>query len=79
MKFKEIIKYLNALDNCIITTVDKWTGKEIDSWEGAVINIPWYYIDYYLYNSGDYEAISVNYEDGKTFLDISLYDANSDN
>lgn len=80
MRLGAIIKYLNALDNCILTTVDKWTGKEIDSWEGAVIKIPWYYIDYYLYNdSGDYEAIGVNYVDGKAFLDITLYDASSDN
>ena len=76
MKFKEIIKYLNALDNCIITIIDPRSGKEIDSWRGTVINIPWIFMEHYLYNdSGDYEAIGVSYVDGKAFLDISLYDS----
>lgn len=75
MKLKKIIKYLNALDNCILSIIDPKTGKEIDSWEGSILNIPWVFMEYYLYNdSGDYEAICVTYKDNKAFLDISLYD-----
>lgn len=72
MKLKDIINYLEATDMCIITTINTKTGEEDDQWEGSILTIPWYFIEYYLYNSSDYEAICVGHKDGKTYFDITL-------
>ena len=69
MKLKKIIKYLNSLD-----TVQIWQGDTMlalgkgdpDNWEmvyeGSVMDIPWYLLDFYLTNTTDAEAIgSGNY------------------
>ena len=73
MKLKDIINYLEATDSCVITTVDVKTGEDVDQWEGSILTIPWYFIEYYLYNdSVNYEAISIGHKDGKTYFDITL-------
>ena len=73
MKFRDIINYLNATDSCIITVVNRKSEEVIDDWEGSIITIPWYYMDYLLYNeSSNYEAICVEYKDGKPYFDITL-------
>ena len=74
MKLKDIIGYLNALDDCVLSVIDIKTGKEYDNWKGTILTIPWIFMDYCLYNASDYEAIGVNHEDGKTFFDITLYE-----
>lgn len=58
MKLKKVIKYLDQLSHCKI-----WVNEEEDPmYEGSVMDIPWYLLDFSLDNDGDGEAISAAYD-----------------
>ena len=58
MKLKKVIKYLDKLSHCKI-----WINEEEDpAYEGCVMDIPWYLLDYSLNNDGDGEAIGAAYD-----------------
>ena len=56
LQLKDIINYLDWLDNVIIYQGDAYIKPEEqeDPWEevfkGGVMDIPWYYLNYYLTN-----------------------------
>jgi hypothetical protein len=47
MKLKDIIKMFDPLSAIIIYE----TGEEDEVWSGSVLDIPWYYLDYYIIDS----------------------------
>lgn len=75
MKLGEIIKYLDKLSNVIIWQTDVYINKDKPEivFEGFVMDIPWIYLDYYLDNSGDGEAIEAcKYVNDKSGFVISI-------
>lgn len=59
MKLKKVIKYLDKLSHCKI-----WVYNEEDpTYEGSVMDIPWYLLDYFLCNDDNGEAIGVGYDE----------------
>lgn len=75
MKLKDIIIYLNKTDSCKITTVfPDGAEDDPDAYKGSVFNIPWVYLEHYLFNDENaYEAIGVYIDsNGHPCLDITL-------
>lgn len=60
MKFKDIVKYFNIYDKCRVHIIEK--GTVVTTWNGYIEKIPWVYMDYYLYEKGDGEPITVECE-----------------
>ena len=60
MQLKDIIRYLDCTDSVIIwqddVYVDEYKPEQI--FEGSIMDIPWYILDFYLSNTKDGEAIS---------------------
>ena len=62
MKLKKIIKYLDKLSHCKI-----WINDEEDpAYEGCIMDIPWYLLDYPLCNDSNGEAIGAGYDKDAT-------------
>lgn len=64
IKFKKVIRSLNQLSYCKIYT----TEDEDPVFSGYVMDIPWYFLDFYLDNPkhGDYQAIGSFYDQSAT-------------
>jgi hypothetical protein len=75
MKLGEIIKYLDKLSNVVIWQTDVYINKHKPEmvFEGTIMDIPWIYLDYYLDNSENTEAIEAcRYENDKSGFIISI-------
>ena len=61
MKFGDIIKYFDMTGACKIYQTDVYINKdEIELiFEGSIMDIPWYLMNFILDNEGDGEAIAV--------------------
>ena len=75
MKLKDIIGYLDVTSYCRISTV-KPNGTDEDpcAYEGSIFDIPWIYLDHYLFNDkNNFEAIGVYIDsNGHPCFDITL-------
>jgi len=61
MKLKKIIKYFDGLSNVIIWLEDEYNDEEEPEepiYEGLVMDIPWYILDFYLSNTEGGESIA---------------------
>ena len=68
MKLGDIIKYLDISANVVLWQEDVYTGREDNSekvFEGAIMDIPWIYLDFTLVNEDYYKAIDIIEVDGK--------------
>lgn len=72
MKFKDIIKHIDAVN----TEVEIYVGCNYDEpdFRGHVLDIPWYFLDYYLDSNEEYESICVKHDEvtNKSYLVLNL-------
>lgn len=74
MKLKDILPYLDKIASVKLWQTDVYKDKNKDElvFEGCVFDIPWVYLDYYLDNSGDGEAIDSRLIDSNAYFVISI-------
>lgn len=76
MKLGEIIKYLEKTTPIVLWQTDVYIGREDNSeivFEGAIMDIPWIYLDFFLVNDTEGEAIDARqFEENKTGFIISI-------
>jgi hypothetical protein len=68
MKLKDIINYLDKTDQVVVwVEYPEYPDEEPEKvFEGFILDIPWIYLDYYLLNDSNGEAISArNYGEGE--------------
>lgn len=76
LKLKDILPYLDKIDTVILCEYgvklsDYWDYDEV--FEGSVMDIPWIYMEDYLINSSEGEAIAVRKrDDDKAVMYISI-------
>ena len=74
MQLKNIIRFLYALDHVKIYQEDVYIsgpcGKPEEIFEGSIIDIPWYIMDFYLYNDSESEAITISHSADATGFEI---------
>ena len=77
IKLYELLKHTDSLVDVQIYTEDSDDEPE---YQGSIMNIPWYYVDYYLNTTLDYEAVSVYFDRdrAKTYLILNLKEKLSD-
>ena len=79
LQLKDIIKYLDWSNDVVIHQGDTCINPEVqdEPWEeifeGDVMSIPWYLLNYYLTNDKDSEAISSCFDREKNMPYIELY------
>lgn len=76
MKLGEIIKYLEKTASVVLWQTDVYIGREDNSeivFEGAIMDIPWIYLDFFLVNDTEGETIDARqFEENKTGFLISI-------
>lgn len=76
MKLKEIIKYLEKTTPVVLWQTDVYIGREDNSeivFEGAIMDIPWIYLDFFLVNDTEGKAIDARqFEENKIGFLISI-------
>lgn len=77
MKLGKIIRYLEKMTYVALWQTDAYIGREDNSelvFEGAIMDIPWIYLDFFLDNDIEGEAIDARQfeENGKTGFIISI-------
>lgn len=77
MKLGEIIRYLEKTTYVVLWQTNVYIGKEDNSemvFEGAIMDIPWFYLDFFLDNDIEGEAIDAQHfeENGKIGFVISI-------
>lgn len=65
MRFKEILPFLNKMNDIIIYICDLYNKsiseqEPVEVFNGSVLDIPWIYMDCWLYNNPDYESINID-------------------